>query len=99
MDTEVIAQNYMKKYNELVDKTNISNIENIVDELNNAIENEDMTLANSAYEKILSWNFKIGNLEGERESLNSHIRGFKLPSVIMFSVMYDDNDRIWKFNT
>lgn len=99
MDTEVIAQSYMKKYNELVDRSNINNIEKIVDDLNNAVNNEDMALANSAYEKILSWNFRIGNLEGERESLNSHIRGFKLPSVMMFSVMYDNNDKLWKFST
>jgi hypothetical protein len=98
METEIIVQNFMKKYNELVDDTNISKIKKIIDDLNIAIASNDMTRANTDYEKILGWNFKIANLEGERESLNRHLRGVKLPSVMMFNVIYDDNEKVWKFN-
>lgn len=98
MDTDALVQGYMKKYNNLMEEKNTKNIEGVINELNEAIRNTDMERANEAYTKILGWNFKVANLEGERESLNKHIRGKKLPSVDMFAIAYDDNDKMWKFN-
>jgi len=98
MDTNKILQGYMDKYHKLIESDQKIKIEKTIDDLNNAIENSDTSTANLAYSKILDWNFKVANLQGERDSMNEHIKGTKLPSVMMFAVMYDDNEKIWKFN-
>ena len=99
INTEVIIQNFMRKYNELADSDKRSGIEITIDELNNAISSDDMTGANTAYSKILNWNFKVGNLEGEREAINKHLYGAKLPSVNVFAIVYDNQQKLWRFNS
>lgn len=98
MDTEKIVHEYMAKYNRLIESSEKIKIEKSIDDLNTAIENSDTNSANMAYSQILEWNFKVANLEGERDSINEHVRGVKLPSVMMYAVVYNENEKTWKFN-
>lgn len=98
MDTEKIVQGYMDKYYKLIESEEAIKIEKTINDLNDAIENSDTTAANIAYSKILDWNFKVANLEGEKDSINKHIKGVRVPSPAMYAVVYDDNEKVWKFN-
>lgn len=98
MDSTALVQGYMDKYHTLVKEKDELDITGVIYNLNEAIRNNDMQRANEAYSKILGWNFKVANLQGERDSLNKHIHGQKLPSVNMFAVTYDETEKVWKFN-
>lgn len=98
MDTEKIIQGYMGKYNKLIEDERKVKIEKVINDLNSAIENSDTTAANIAYSQILDWNFKIANLEDEKDSINKNVDGVRLPSLTMYAVVYDNNEKIWRFN-
>lgn len=98
MDTTALVQGYMNKYHSLVKEKDDMDIVGVINNLNEAIRNSDMQRANEAYSKVLGWNFKVANLQGECDSFNKHIHGQKLPSVDMFAVAYDDFEKVWKFN-
>ena len=97
MDAQELSKHYMEKYNALVKEYEGSGIRNVVLSLNEAISQQDMQKANLLYNEVMTWNFKVANLEGERDSLNSQYRYLHLPSIIMFSIILDEEEKKWRF--
>ena len=99
MNTTEITERYMEQYDGLVNKFKEYDINNLVDELNGAIDQADMNKINALYNKVLEWNAKVENLAGAKRALDIQFRYLHLPSPSIFSVIYDGEERVWKFNT
>ncbi|MFV0469737.1 MAG: hypothetical protein ACK5MK_12515 [Dysgonomonas sp.] len=99
MDSDELALDYMKKYNELIRRYNDEGIKNIIEDLNKAIRDGNIQVLNTNYGKILEWNYYVANLDGVRTSLNTQFTYLHLPSVIMYTVIFDENEKSWTFNT
>lgn len=97
MDVQELPKHYMEKYNALEKEYENSGIRDDVSNLNEAISQHDMRKVNLLYNKIMAWNLKVANIESERNSLNSRYRYLHLPSVIIFSIVLDEDEKIWKF--
>lgn len=93
-----LSKKYMEVYNDVVEKYHHSDIQELVDNLNEAIKKKDMKEVNEDYSKILDWNFRIANIEGARKALNIQFSYLHLPSPMMFTVVYDEDMKQWKFN-
>ena len=99
MDAEELSKRYMEKYNELTKKFDELGVSSLVDGLNTAISNSDMAEANKLYNKVLDWNAKVENLVGARIALNTQFHYLHLPSPGLFGIMFDAEEKAWKFNT
>jgi len=99
MDTEELSKKYMKKYNDLIKEYEDTKFNGVVDALNDAISRSDMEKTNELYNVVLNWNIKVAGLEGVRKSLDTQFSYLHLPSAVLFSVIYDTDERMWKFNT
>lgn len=98
VDSDELAKKYMAKYNELVDRKNNSDINKTLQDINDAIKSSDMDRVSKAYNEILDWNFDIANLDGVRDVLNAQFKHLHLPSPIIFTIAYDEAEKIWTFN-
>jgi hypothetical protein len=99
MDSDALAKEYMAKYDELIKKYENSNIQETIEKINTAIRQMDVKTIQNSYNTILDWNYEVANLEGIRTSLNGQFKHLHLPSVIMFTIAYDENEKRWQFNT
>lgn len=97
-DPTELSRKYMDLYNEIVQRYQNAGIQNLVEGLNESLLKHEMKRTNEYYSKILDWNFKVANLDGARKALNVQFPYLRLPSPLMFTVVYDENDKIWKFN-
>lgn len=98
MDTAEVTSRYMEKYNELSKKLEEQKISALVDELNNAISKAQMNKVNELYNQVQEWNSKVDMLLGAKLALDAQFRYLRLPSPGIFGVVYDGEERIWKFN-
>ncbi len=98
MDFEELSKRYMVKYNELTEKRDNSGIIDTIEDINEAIRGSDMERVNDDYCEILNWNFHVANIEGARLALNVQFPFLHLPSAIIFSIAFDENEKMWKFN-
>lgn len=98
MDFEELSKRYINKYNELVEKREKSGIAAIVEDINEAIMGVDMERVNEDYSKILDWNYEVANIEGARLALNAQFSFLHLPSATIFSIIFEENEKRWKFN-
>lgn len=99
MQPQELSRLYMEKYNELVNKFNELGIDALVENLNYAISKSDMAKTNELYNKVLEWNNKVANLEGAHIALNTQYRFLRLPSPASYGILFDGEERIWRFNT
>lgn len=98
MDFEELSKRYMEKYNELTEKRDNSGIRDTIEDINKAIRGSDIEKVNENYSKIMDWNFYVGNIEGARLALNAQFSFLHLPSAIIFSIAFDEDEKKWKFN-
>ena len=89
MDTAEITRRYMEKYNELSSRFEEFNINQLVEDLNNAITQSDMDNVNRLYNIVLEWNTKVDNLDGAKIALDTQFHYLHLPSAAMFGIIYD----------
>lgn len=99
VDFEELSEKYMVKYNEMVDRSNSLEIKNIIDDINRSIKTSNIQNINENYTKILDWNFYVGNIEGAQKAINGQFTFLHLPSASMFTIVYDENEKEWRFNT
>ncbi|MDU1892553.1 MAG: hypothetical protein E6767_17850 [Dysgonomonas sp.] len=99
MDTTEITNRYMEKYTELSNKLEDQKISVLIEDLNNAISQSEMDKVNKLYNQILEWNSKVDKLLGAKIALDVQYSYLRLPSPAIFSVIYDGEERLWKFNT
>jgi len=99
MDSDKLSKLYMEKYNELTSRFEELKINLLVEELNEAVSSANMDKTNELYNKILQWNAKVENLVGARKALNTQFRYLHLPSPESFGIIFDGEERVWKFNT
>ncbi|SHF14846.1 hypothetical protein [Dysgonomonas macrotermitis] len=99
MDSEKLSKQYIEDYNQLVDKYKNSEIKKVVAGINEAIHTGDKQKVEECYLKIQTWNFDVADLENRRVALNAQFRHLHLPSVQMFTIIYDGIVKYWKFNT
>lgn len=98
MDFEELSKNYMEKYNDLTEKRDKSGITKTIDDINEAIRGVNMKRVNDDYCIILDWNLYVANIEGARLALNDQFPFLHLPSAVIFSIAFDENEKMWKFN-
>lgn len=98
MNFDELSKDYMEKYKKLTIEKKELAIANTIDNINLAIEEEDIDRINKNYSKILEWNSYVSNLEGAREAINAQYKFLHLPSVMMFSIAFDEEEKKWKFN-
>ncbi len=98
MNQEEVERHYMGKYNELAEKYRNSGIQEVIEDVNIAIQGSDMERVNKGYSKILEWNDYIANLEGARIALNAQFKYMHLPSAVLFSIEFDQDEKRWRFN-
>lgn len=99
MDPDKLSKRYMEKYNQLTKKYEELQINLLVDDLNEAISKADMSTINELYHRVMRWNAKVENLIGARKALNAQFRYLLLPSVEPFGIIYDGEEKAWRFNT
>lgn len=99
MNTEELSKRYMIKYNDLVEDFSRNEINQLVEDLNNAITQSDMSEANELYNKVSDWNAQVEKLLGARDALNHQYHYLHLPSPALFSIIFDGEEKVWKFNT
>lgn len=99
MDSEKLTKQYIENYNKLTDRYNNSDIKSVVAGINEAIYYGDKAKTENCYLKIQAWNTEIADLEETRISLNNKFRHLHLPSVEMFTVVYDSIVKYWRFNS
>lgn len=97
-DPTELSRKYMDLYNEIVQRYQSDDIQDLVEALNESLRKHEMNRTNEYYSKILDWNFKVANLDGARKALSIQFSYLRLPSPMMFTVVYDEDDKIWKFN-
>lgn len=98
VDPAELSHRYMNLYNGISEEYRNSGIQDVVLKLNESLRKKNMKEANEYYSKVLNWNFKVANLEGGRKALNIQFSYLRLPSAMMFTVVYDENEKAWKFN-
>ena len=98
MDTAEITSRYMEKYTELSNKLNDQHINILIENLNSAISQSQMDRVNELYNQVLEWNSKVDKLIGAKIALDTQYHYLRLPSPAIFSIVYDGEERIWKFN-
>lgn len=98
MDFEELSKHYMEKYNELAQKRDQWGIVHTIEDINEAIQGSNMDRVNEDYCKILDWNLHVANIEGIRLALNAQFSFLHLPSAIIFSIAFDEDEKKWKFN-
>lgn len=98
MDFEELSKHYMEQYNELTKKRDRDGIVKTIEDINEAILGSNMDRVNEDYCKIMDWNFHVANIEGARLALNTQFSFLHLPSAIIFSIAFDENEKKWKFN-
>lgn len=98
MDSDKLSKQYIDSYNKLVDSYNNSDIKSIVAGINEAIYYGDKPKIEECYLKIQAWNLQVSDLEDNRMSINAKFRHLHLPSVGMFTIIYDGIVKYWKFN-
>lgn len=99
MDSEKLSKQYIDNYNKLTDRFNNSDIKSIVSGINEAIYYGDKAKVEDCYLKIQAWNSDVADMEETRDSLNHRFRNLHLPSVEMFTIVYDGVVKSWRFNT
>ncbi len=98
MDTQKISDDYMDKYNDLSLDFKKKDINNLVERLNEAVSQSNMAHVNELYNQVLEWNNRVKTLEGAQIAINTQFRYLHLPSPSSFAVIFDGEDRLWKFN-
>lgn len=99
MDTTEITNRYMEKYTELSNKLKEQKINILIEELNNAIAQSEMAKVNKLYNQVQEWNSKVDKLLGAKIALDVQYSYLRLPSPAIFGIIYDGEERLWKFNT
>lgn len=99
MDRTKITENYMTAYSSITEQYAKEKIPNLIEEINSAISRSDTKHINTVYEKISIWNNSVSNLQGNRDTLMSHDKTLRLPSVKEFLIIYDHINKEWRFNT
>jgi len=99
MNTEEIKKRYMEKYNELSVRFDELDVSHLVEDLNYAISKSDMSKVNELYNRVLGWNTQVDNLVGAKLALDVQYRYLRLPSPALFGIIYDGEEKTWKFNT
>lgn len=99
MDIDEIKRRYMEKYNELNEGFEELKISILVDEMNYAIRQSQMDKVNELYNRVLEWNTKVDKLLGAKLALDVQFHYLRLPSPAMFGVIYDGEEKVWRFNT
>ncbi len=98
MDPIMLSKKYMDSYQKITTAYETSDIKDAVSNLNEAIKKTDTKKTNDLYSQILDWNFYVAHVEGSRISLNTKYAHLHLPSVEMFTIVFDPIEKIWKFN-
>lgn len=98
MDAAEITSRYMEKYNELNLGLEKQKINVLIEDLNNAISQSKMDEVNKLYNQVQEWNSKVDMLSGVKIALDTQFHYLRLPSPAIFSIIYDGEDRTWKFN-
>lgn len=88
----------MEKYAELSNKLEEQKINILIDNLNSAIARSEMEKINELYHKVQAWNSNVDKLIGAKIALDAQFHYLRLPSPAIFSIIYDGEDRSWKFN-
>lgn len=99
MDLLDLEKKYMDDYNKLIRAYTESGIQSMVESMNGAIRDADSQKAQEYLLRIQRWNQRVMALEDTRLSLNSALKRLRLPAVSMFTILYDDIIRQWRFNT
>ncbi|MFT3992699.1 MAG: hypothetical protein QM660_00215 [Dysgonomonas sp.] len=99
IDTEKISKEYMTEFEKLTNKFNSSGIKDTVEKINEAIKRSDIQEINECYSTISDWNMKVANIEGARKAIDLQYRFLRLPSVSAYIIIFDDIEKVWKFNT
>jgi len=98
MDPTVLSKKYMNSYHDIINRYEFSGIKDVVNLLNQAIAESDSKKINNFYSEIMDWNLHLANTEGMRLSIKTKYSSLYLPSVDMFMIIFDQAERIWKFN-
>lgn len=98
MDFEELSKHYMEKYNEMTRERDKLGITHTIDAINEAIIHSDMEKINSNHSKILDWNFYVANLEETRSEINKKFSFLHLPKASLFSVVFDEDEKRWRYN-
>ena len=88
----------MEKYNELSSKLEEQKISTLIEDLNSAISKSRMDEVNRLFNLVQEWNSKVDKLIGAKIALDAQYYYLRLPSPTIFSIIYDGEERIWKFN-
>jgi len=99
MDTQELSKRYMQEYESIVKQFEERRISDMVSELNESISRSDMDKTGELYNKVLDWNGKVEQLEGARLVLDSQFHYLRLPSAAAFGVVFDGEEKVWRFNT
>ena len=99
MDTHELSKRYMEEYDKLVKEYEDRRMSDVVLDLNDAISRSDMATTEKLHNVVLEWNTKVSTLEGAKIVLNTQFSYLRLPSPSSFGVIFDGEDRVWRFNT
>lgn len=98
MDAQELSDLYMEKFNELSSAFSRQEISTLVDRINAAVKAGDMEELSRLYGRMMEWNAHVSELEGARMSIHTQFRSLRLPSPRLFSIVFDGEERIWRFN-
>lgn len=99
MDSLDLGKKYIEDYNKLTKAYTESGIQSTVDAMNRAIHDADSQRVQDYLLQVQRWNQRVMVLEDTRLSLNTCFKHLRLPAVSMFTILYDDIIRQWRFNT
>lgn len=98
MDAQELSDLYMEKFNGLSSAFSRQAISALVDSLNAAVKAGDMEELSRLYARMMEWNAHVSELEGARLSIHTQFRSLHLPSPRLFSIIFDGEEKIWRFN-
>ncbi|HCO66240.1 MAG TPA: hypothetical protein DIT04_00530 [Dysgonomonas sp.] len=99
MDTHELSKRYMEEYDKLVKSYEDMKMNDVVTNLNDAISRSDMSETEKLHNTVLEWNTKVSKLEGARIVLDAQFSYLRLPSPSSFGIIFDWEERVWRFNT
>lgn len=99
MDSLDLEKIYMDGYNKLGRPYAESGMQSVVEAMNRTIREADSIKAQDCLMEIQRRNQKVMALEDTRLSPNMSFKHLRLPAVSMFTILYDDIIRQWRFNT
>jgi hypothetical protein len=98
MDTQELSDLYMEKFNELSSAFSRQAISMLVDDINPAVKARDTEGLNRLYGRMMEWNAHVSQFEGARMSIHTQFCSLRLPSPRLFAIIFDGEEKIWRFN-